>query len=173
MTAVDERLQALLASVPDPEKSARYLDCLRHDSPAVFQRIAESPAAARCAVTLFSYSRFLSDAVLRYPERLVEVAGSPSLYRVLTAEEYQQRLSDFLDSPAALCAVDLARFRRRQLLRIVLRDVLGVATLSDVTEELSNLADAMLDVAYRRIRADFVTRHGEPRLADGAPAASR
>ena len=65
-------------------------------------------------------------------------------------------------------AVDLARFRRRQLLRIVLRDVLGVATLSDVTSELSNLADAMLDVAYRRIREEFVARHGEPRLADGA-----
>ena len=66
-------------------------------------------------------------------------------------------------------AVDLARFRRRQLLRIVLRDVLGIATLSDVTEELSNLADAILDVAYRRIRAEFVARHGEPRLPDGRP----
>jgi glutamate-ammonia-ligase adenylyltransferase len=169
MTAVDERLQALLASVPDPGKSARYLECVRHDAPAAFQRIAESPAAARCAVTLFSYSSFLSDAVLRCPERILEVAASASLYRVLTAEEYQQRLSDLLDSPTTLSAVDLARFRRRQLLRIVLRDVLGAATLSDVTEELSALADAILDVAYRRIRARFVTRYGEPRLADGAP----
>lgn len=109
MTAVDERLQALLDSVPDPEKSARYLECLRHDSPAAFQRIAESSAAARCAVTLFSYSSFLSDAALRYPDRILEVAGSPGLYRVLTAEEYQQRLTDFLDSPTTLSAVDLAR----------------------------------------------------------------
>ncbi len=51
----------------------------------------------------------------------------------------------------------------------MLRDVLGAATLSDVTEELSALADAILDVAYRRIRASFVTRYGEPRLADGSP----
>ena len=58
----------------------------------------------------------------------------------------------------------LARFRRRQFLRIMLRDVLGLATLSDVTEELSNLADAILDVAYRRIREDLAPRHGEPRL---------
>jgi glutamate-ammonia-ligase adenylyltransferase len=65
--------------------------------------------------------------------------------------------------------VDLARFRRRQLLRIVLRDVLGVATLSDVTTELSNLADAVLDVAYRRIREELAARYGEPRLADGQP----
>src|SRR5205085_3625476 len=47
--------------------------------------------------------------------------------------------------------------------------VLGVATLADVTEELSNLADAILDLAYRRIRAALVARHGEPRLEDGSP----
>ena len=70
---------------------------------------------------------------------------------------------------ACLPAVELARFRRRQLLRIVLRDVLGVAGLAEITEELSNLADAILNVAYRRIRDDFVARHGEPRLADGSP----
>src|SRR5262249_36763789 len=28
-------------------------------------------------------------------------------------------------------------------------------------------ADAILDLAYRRLRASFVERHGEPRLADG------
>ncbi len=70
---------------------------------------------------------------------------------MLTVEEYEERLFEFLGAEylGVPSAVDLARFRRRQLLRIVLRDVLGVATLSDVTEELSNLADAILNVAYR------------------------
>jgi glutamate-ammonia-ligase adenylyltransferase len=169
MNPVDERLRTLLASVPDAEKAARYLERLRQDSPAAFLRIAESPAAMRCAVNLFSYSSFLSDAVLRNPERILAVANSGSFYRVLTVEEYEQRLFDFLSGgeECTPAAVDLARFRRRQLLRIVLRDVLGVAALSDVTEELSALADAILDVTYRRIRAEFVTRYGEPRLPDG------
>ena len=85
-------------------------------------------------------------------------------------EEYEERLFEFLgeDCPGVPSPVALARFRRRQLLRIVLRDVLGVATLSDITEDLSNLADAILDVAYRRIRADFV---GAPRRT--APAGWR
>ena len=126
MNLVDERLQTLLASVPDPDKAARYLDRLIQDAPAAFHRIAESPAAMRCAVNLFSYSSFLSDAVLRNPERILDVASSGSFYRVLTAEEYQNRLFDFLGggNEGAPLAVDLARFRRRQLLRIVLRDVL-------------------------------------------------
>ena len=62
---------------------------------------------------------------------------------------------------------DLARFRRCKLIRIVLRDVLGAASLADVTKELSNLADAILDATYRRVRAAFVERHGEPCLPDG------
>ena len=162
------RLQLLLRSVPDPETASRYLERLRQEATSAFDRIASSPAALRCAVNLFSYSRFLSDAVLRNPERILQVANSGSFYRVLTLEEYEERLYDFLgkDHEGVPSAVDLARFRRRQLLRIVLRDVLGAASLSDVTEEVSNLADAILDVTYRQIRAGLVGRHGEPRLHD-------
>ena len=49
----------------------------------------------------------------------------------------------------------------------MLRDVTGVAALAEITEELSNLADAILDVTYRRIRACLLEQHGEPRLPDG------
>ena len=165
------RIQILLGAAPAPEMAARFLERLRQESPSAFDRIISSPAALRCAVNLFSYSRFLSEAVLRNPERLLQVANSSSFYRVLTADEYERSLADSLggDHLEVPSAVDLARFRRRQLLRIVLRDVLGVAALSDVTEELSNLADAILDLTYRRIRAAFVARYGEPRLPDGRP----
>jgi glutamate-ammonia-ligase adenylyltransferase len=162
---VAARIQLLLSAAPDPQKTLRFLERLRHESPSAFERIASSPAALRSAVSLFSFSAFLSDAVLKNPERILQVASSGSLYRVLSEEEYTKRLADFV--PAEPQAIDLAQFRRRQLMRIVLRDVLGVATLSDVTLELSHLADAILDLAYRRLRAQFVAIHGEPRLPDG------
>jgi [glutamine synthetase] adenylyltransferase / [glutamine synthetase]-adenylyl-L-tyrosine phosphorylase len=166
---IARRIQLLLASVPHPEAVERYLERLLQESPSAFDRITTSPAALRCAVNVFSYSRFLSDAVLKNPERILEVSNSGSFYRALSVEGYEERLFDFLgkerrDMPSAL---DLARFRRRQLLRIAMRDVMGVAALAEVTEELSNLADAILDFTYRRIRARLVARHGEPRLADG------
>ena len=151
---------------PDLESARHFLARLRHDSPAAYQRIVANPAAMRCAVGIFSYSRFLSESVLRDPERLQQVAASRSFHSVLTLENYRERLYSFLGAGVP-SAVDFARFRRRQLLRILLRDVLGAATLSNVTEELSNLADAILDVAYRRIRSELVARHGEPRLEDG------
>ena len=164
------RIQLLLASVPDPAAASRALERLHQKSPTAFDRIASSPAALRCVVNVFSYSQFLSEAVLQNPERILQVSGSGSFYRVLSAEEYEERLLDFLGQPQpeVPSAIDLARFRRRQLLRIVLRDVMGVAELAEVTEELSNLADAILDLTYRRIRAQLVALHGEPRIADGS-----
>jgi [glutamine synthetase] adenylyltransferase / [glutamine synthetase]-adenylyl-L-tyrosine phosphorylase len=148
----------------------RYLDRLRQETPAAFDRIVNSAAALQCAVHLFSYSRFLSEAALQRPESILEIANSGSFYRVLTVDDFEERLFDFLgrEHQGVPTAVELARFRRRQIMRIALRDVLGVATLADVTEELSSLADAILDVTFARIRAEFVTRHGEPLLPDGS-----
>ncbi len=165
------RVQILVGAAPAPETVARFLERLRQDSPSAFDRIVSSPAALRAAVNLFCYSNFLSEAVLRNPERLLQEAQSNTFYRVRTVDEYERSLADFLggDYLEVPSAVGLARFRRRQLLRIVLRDVLGIASLSDVTQELSNLADAILDLTYRRIRAAYVAQFGEPLLPDGRP----
>jgi glutamate-ammonia-ligase adenylyltransferase len=168
---VATRISLLLASVPDPQAASRCLERLRQASPSAFDRITSSPAALRAAATIFAYSAFLSDAVMKNPEQILQLAGSGNFYRVLSVEEYEERLYEFLGAGhgGVPSAVELARFRRRQLLRIALRDVLGVAGLAEVTEELSSVADAILNVTYRHLRDDFVKRHGEPRLADGAP----
>ena len=157
----------LLAGVPDPERVRHYLGSLAHEFPAAYTRILQTPAALRIATNLFSYSHFLSDAMLREPERILQLSTSRTLDRVLSVEDYREKLYAFLGAGVP-SAVDFARFRRRHIARILLRDVLGIASLANVTEELSNLADAILDVAYRRIRAEFVARHGEPRLEDGS-----
>jgi [glutamine synthetase] adenylyltransferase / [glutamine synthetase]-adenylyl-L-tyrosine phosphorylase len=90
----------------------------------------------------------------------------------MSVDEYAAGLADFagLTDPrsSATDAATLARFRRYSLLRIVLRDVLGAATLSDVTEELSNLSDAILDAALRGVWAEFAERHGVPRYRDAS-----
>src|SRR5690242_20413134 len=134
------RTRLLLESTPDPIRASRYLARLREQSSTAFDRIASSPAALRCAVNLFSYSSFLSETVMRNPERVLQVATSGSFYRALTVDEYTERLREFLpaDCRGVPAAIDLARFRRLQLLRIVLRDVLDAATLPDITAELSN-----------------------------------
>ncbi|MBS1854668.1 MAG: glutamine-synthetase adenylyltransferase [Acidobacteria bacterium] len=165
--AVAARVELAIEAVPDPAAARRYLDTLRREDPAAWERIVTSPTALRGAVAVFAYSRFLADAVVREPERLLKVVNSGNFYRAFTVENYRERLLRALGEEAG--ATDFARFRRRHVLRILLRDVLGIATLGDVTDELSNLADAILDVAYRRIHATLVSQHGEPMTEDGRP----
>ncbi len=58
--------------------------------------------------------------------------------------------------------MELARFRRHETLRIMLRDVLAIAPLPEITAELTTLADVIVDVAYDRIHDELVERYGEP-----------
>jgi glutamate-ammonia-ligase adenylyltransferase len=158
------RIQSLLASVPDPDEALHFLERMRQDCPAAFNRISSSPAVLRCLITTFSYSRFLSEAILQRPEWLLQAADPGDLHRMLSTEEFADRLLQFraAEGPDLPAPVLLARFRRRQSLRILLRDVLGLAALADITGELSNLADAILDFSYLQIREQLTARHGEP-----------
>src|SRR5579871_5771946 len=134
------RIHFLLASVPDPDEALHFLERLRQDSAAAFDRLASSPAALRCLITIFSYSSFLAETILQRPDWLLQVASSGDLNRMLSAEEFVARLQQFRASEDAALppAVLLARFRRLQLLRILLRDVLALADLAEITGELSN-----------------------------------
>jgi glutamate-ammonia-ligase adenylyltransferase len=165
------RIKILLASVPGPAQAHHFLNRLQRESPAAFERFASSPAALRYSIVTFSYSNFLAETILRYPEWLLQVATSGDLHRVLSAEEIADRLREFLglEADGVPSPLALARFRRRFLLRVLLRDVLGMGTLSDITEELSNLSDAILELGYQGIRRELVERHGVPTYtnADG------
>jgi [glutamine synthetase] adenylyltransferase / [glutamine synthetase]-adenylyl-L-tyrosine phosphorylase len=160
-----DRLKAYLGAAPDPEAAVHYLVSLKQHHRDALERLAHSPAGLQHFVTVASFSRFLSEEILQNPQWLEDV---PAMNRLLTASEYKKRLGKFLKEPEAErpLALSLALFRRQQILRILLRDVLGLGSLSETTEELSNLADAILHVSYKRIRADLVARHGEPRWVD-------
>lgn len=147
-----------------PADVLNFLERLRGEKPAEFERIAGTNTGLQLLVAVSSYSRFLSEAVLAHPEWIEELMGSGALDPLLPVEELIARLEAALDAdgPGALSAHTLALFRRRQILRVVLRDVMGIAMLPEVTEELSNIADAVLDVCYRRIRDELAAKHGLP-----------
>jgi [glutamine synthetase] adenylyltransferase / [glutamine synthetase]-adenylyl-L-tyrosine phosphorylase len=160
------RLKAYLGAAADPDAAIHYLLSLKQQYQGdALERLMRSPSGLQYFVTVTSYSRFLSEEILQNPQWLEEVSA---MNRVLTASEYKKRLGKFLRSQpdGTRLALSLALFRRQQILRLLLRDVLGLSSVSETTEELSNLADAILHISYKRIRADLIARHGTPRYID-------
>ena len=158
----------LLADSPDPDSVIHYLEKLLAGSPEDFQRLIENNVAAQCLVIVFAHSQFLSEEILRRPMLLDDLLESGDMNRSLNDTEFIVQLekvqlekvcTEGLPNPLLL-----ATFRRRQLLRILLRDIRGLATFSETTAELSDLAGAILQVAYRHVLAEFRKRYGTPQF---------
>ncbi len=152
-------VHALLHSLPNRDDTVHYLKRLIVEAPEAADAVAGNLIALRYALTIFSWSRFLSESVIRHPQWLLDIADARDLHRGFLAEDYEYDLETSLGG-ATPRPVDLALFRRRQLLRIVLRDVLRYADLSETAEDLSNLADAILNVTWRAVRRDLVVERG-------------
>ncbi len=58
-------------------------------------------------------------------------------------------------------------FRRVQMVRIIWRDLAGIAPLAETLEDLSALADACVDQALELLYAWALDKHGVPRDGDG------
>ncbi len=159
---VRNRFDLLLAASPAPEQGLYYFTQLREQHPAAFDRLTRSAAGLRHLVAVFTHSRFLSQEILEHPDWAEQLLDPVDLQRMITAEELRARLDAAL-SPGLPPPLELARFRRRQILRIVIRDVLGFGSLAEITSELSALADVLVEVAYERIHRDLVSRYGWPR----------
>ena len=79
-------------------------------------------------------SRFLYEEALRRPEWLESITETD---RCFSRREFGERFS-------ACRNLTPAEFRKRELMRIVVRDGLKLGTLPEITLELSNLADAII-----------------------------
>jgi glutamate-ammonia-ligase adenylyltransferase len=160
-------IRVLIASSPDPDGALDAMERFLDRQPEAFRRIVSSTSGLQYLVTVFSYSRFLTEEILRRPDWFETLPGAGHMFRMLNVEEVAEQLEHSLD-PGVPSPLRLTQFRRRRILRILLRDALGLATLSEITEELSGVADALLEVSYQRIRKDLIARYGVPLCIDSS-----
>ncbi|ADE13383.1 (Glutamate--ammonia-ligase) adenylyltransferase [Nitrosococcus halophilus Nc 4] len=115
---------------------------------------------------VWAASEFVASACICDPSLLLGLQESGDLFRPYEPNDYAKTLErqlDELDSEAALM-VALRRFRRREMVRIIWRDLAGWASLEEVLGELSQLAEACLDSAlaflHRWQSEELGTPHG-------------
>jgi len=177
------KLPALLAQVPDPDTALnyleRYLTVTDANDPGAGPRsvryLEQHPVALHHLLVLFSYSRYLSESVIQQPSLVAWLHGparhgpatSSSLEELKSPEDLFEEFAQFEaisgdDDPTRV----LIRFKRRQYLRITLRDVLGLATLAETTLDLSHLADVLLERALRVAAYRLERDYGIPQYID-------
>jgi glutamate-ammonia-ligase adenylyltransferase len=155
------RIRQQVADSEDPDAALQWLTRLAAENEATFHRATRSPATLKAFVTIFAFSDFLARELCRQPETLEDMLAtrwdSPGRKESFEADLAREIAGVSIHEFGRA----LARFRRRQYLRILLRDAMG-APLAETVGELSNLADAILEAAYRRVRDDLTGQHGEP-----------
>jgi [glutamine synthetase] adenylyltransferase / [glutamine synthetase]-adenylyl-L-tyrosine phosphorylase len=145
-----------LSAAPDPDLGLLQLRRLA-DGPTPATALAttfrDQPGAAERACRVLGSSRIIGDALLRQPE-VVELLGDDDwLVRERRTDELRQAALATLgwrqDTTARRAG--LRRFKRRELLRIAARDVLGLAPLDVTSRELAGLADACVEAALQAL----------------------
>ncbi len=170
------RLATLLGQMPDSDEALNKLERYLGEAPqAVLRYLDANPAALHYLLLVFSHSRFLSETLIQQPELIQWLhrppgrVGGDRLALLRTPEDLREELARFRATNFDLSpSVLLARFKRREYLRIMLRDVLGVGTLAETTLELSHLADVILDAALAASEQKLAAAYGLPQFTDAA-----
>ncbi|MFV0389322.1 MAG: hypothetical protein ACK5NT_11275 [Pyrinomonadaceae bacterium] len=158
-----ESIESLIEHLPDPLAAQRFSDEFAEKYPAKFRHIAHNSALFSDVLALASFSPLLATTILQNPEYTVWLERQRKLSGVRTKEELFESLAQFALTNSSLDSnIMLARFRRRELIRIYLKDIRRLGTIAEITEEISNLADVILEYAYQIARQELDNRYGMP-----------
>jgi glutamate-ammonia-ligase adenylyltransferase len=145
----------ILSRKPDPDMALnnweRFIRALV--SPEFhFNLLLSQPMRLEILMGVFSGSQFLSDTLVRNPGFLDWVVIPEILHRTREVKDIEEELRNVADG----CAVHrewlnkLRRLRRREMLRIGIRDICLGITTREVVTELSRLAEALIQVVLER-----------------------
>lgn len=167
-----ERLHPHLARSPDPGRVLTNLErfvAAGLDPRACLARLAQGGRTVEVVAQLFGASQFFAEILIREPTWLTWLlSGAERRDRRTLIDDLWSELKDAPDDEAG--RLTLRRFRLREFLRIGYNDIVREFPLEVTTLDLSHLADACVEAAYRISMGHALARYGEPRGGGGKPA---
>lgn len=120
-------------------------------------------------MVLCGSSPFLTNLIFKEPGFFIRLFSENELEQSRSRADFLGALRRELPEGADMAALmkALRCFKRFEILRIAARDLNGLASLEEVTRELSDLASATLQVALETCQKLLVLEHGIPLTADG------
>jgi len=163
----NDDVRFLISNLPDQNGARAFLHRIEQDHPPTRKLLSRERGLLADVLALAAWSPLLATTLEQNPQYISWLHRERLNARVRTREELKESLARFAltHSSLAIPAV-LARFRRRELLRTYLHDIRGIHTIVETTEELSNVADAVLDHVLNLARQDLDNLFGSPRRTD-------
>ncbi len=154
-------LREALDRSADPVVAAEHVERILAAHPQLAGEIESDSLLRESLIALAVASHSLFAALERDPDAVAMLRSETLLGGVDFAAEARAVVTD--DEPARA----LRRWKRRQIVRIAGRDLLGIATMRDVGAELAALAQACLDSAVSTRGADSPLRRSRDGQARG------
>jgi glutamate-ammonia-ligase adenylyltransferase len=131
---------------------------------AVLEYLRSAPRMLDLVCAIFGNSDSLAFTLVRDPLLLYWLAQQNVLSTAPTRAGMERTIRQSLEGVTATePRLDvLRRFRRREMLRIGVRDLVRLADVVETTASLSDLASVLIDAAYRIVDSDLRARHGIP-----------
>ena len=161
-------LISILADTPDPDSALLLFERLATESSRdVIEVLEEHPFVAHYATAVFGTSWYLGETLIANPDLVHGFLRDKSLDHSCSREDFSEALARFYSrsfdrDPSLL----LSRFKRREYVRIMLRDVLRIAPLAETTAEISALSDVLIAEALREAASAMQHRFGSPQHID-------
>jgi len=131
---------------------------------AVLEYLRSSPRMLDLVCAIFGNSDALAFTLIRDPMLVYWLAEQNVLSTPPTKAGMERTVRQSLERVTAteLKLDALRRFRRREMLRIGVRDLLRLADVTETTSSLSDLASVLIDAAYRIVDTELRAQHGVP-----------
>jgi glutamate-ammonia-ligase adenylyltransferase len=166
LAAVLPILMESIARTADPDQALNHWERLLENvtRSTFLDYLRSSPRMLDLLSTIFGNSDSLAFTIIRAPMLVYWLADEEVLSKASTRAGLEHALQKQLARLAVkeLKLVALRRFRRREMLRIGVRDLLRLADVSETTASLSDLAALLIDAAYEIVDADLRRQYGRP-----------
>ena len=147
-----------------------YLAAAEQDRSWFAQVAGKEPQLLQEWLRAVACSPWLAEQCIRHPAILRELHSQGILHNRSDRSDFESRLAAAGEPDSATTlAAQLRRFRRREMIRLIWRDLNRLAELVDTCRETSLLAETCLDAALDWHYRELCHRFGTPRSVDGQP----
>ncbi len=140
---------------------------------AYFVLLSENPAALQQLVRLCSTSAWFADQLSKQPVLLDELIDPRALYAPPDLEalrtELRLQLLRIPEDDIEQLMETLRYFKHAHMLKVAASDITGVLPLMKVSDYLTWLAEAVLEVVLEIAWRNLTDKHGVPQKAPGVP----